>query len=48
MDVMLLSVVTGLVVVAIAVSWSLRRSRRNKIAELQKNERIDLFGRDHD
>ena len=36
MDVMLLSVVAGLVAIAIAVAWSLRRSRRNKIAELSR------------
>lgn len=48
MDVLLLSVMAGLVAVAIALAWSLRRSRRHKIAELQKNERIDLFGHDRD
>jgi len=43
MDVLLLSVVTGLVAIVIALTWLRRRNRRDKIAEIRKDERIDLF-----
>jgi len=43
MDVLFLTIVTGLVAIVIALAWLRRRNRRDKIAEIRKDERIDLF-----
>ena len=45
---MFLSVITGLVAIVLALAWFRRRSRREKIAELRKDERIDLFAKERE
>jgi hypothetical protein len=48
MDVMILSLVAGLVAIAIAAVWFARRARRDRMAELRKDDRIDLFHNSRD